>query len=64
MTIYYSVFGVFITFLAISLIFVIKYMLIALKKIVLRTKILIKIIPIQELKRILDRDREKEERRD
>lgn len=52
---YYTLFGVFITFLFVTLVIAFKYILIALNNIVLRTRILIKIIPIEELKLILEK---------
>ncbi|CDW71958.1 UNKNOWN [Stylonychia lemnae] len=52
---YFVLFGVFLGFLVFSLIITFKYSLFMLKQVVLRTRMLIKIIPIDELKTIMEK---------
>ena len=52
---YYVLFGCFVAFLVITLSLILRVALQMLRTIVMRTRILIKIIPIEELKRIIER---------
>eukprot|EP00347_Sterkiella_histriomuscorum_P017918 403347480 len=56
---YFTLFGVFLGFLALTLFLIFRYALIVLRNIVMRTRVLIKIIPIEELKKIIDRKKAK-----